>query len=91
MMIYMCDNLGFFDNTEYPEIPYKINNSTIQNYEPISYINNCSDKKGGRSPPFVLFYSMVSRHDVKVNILFTIAACRAHSKLMFSIQLARVD
>jgi hypothetical protein len=88
MTIYMCDNLGFFDNTEYPEIPYKINNSTIQNYEPISYTHNCSDKKGGRSPPFVLFYSMVSRRDVKVNILFTIAAYRINNKLMFSIQLA---
>lgn len=75
MTIYMCDNLGFFDETEYPEIPYKINNSTIQNYEPISTcVNKCSDK-GGRSPPFILFYSMVSRRDVRVNILFIIAAC----------------
>jgi hypothetical protein len=65
MTIYMCDNLGFFDNTEYPEIPYKINNSTIQNYEPISTcINKCSDK-GGRSPPFSFFssYGIAARRE----------------------------
>lgn len=91
MTIYMCDNLGFFDETKYPEIPYKINNSTIKNYEPISTISKFSDKKGGRSPPFILFYSMVSRHDVRVNILFIIAAYEIKSKLTFSTQLARVD
>lgn len=64
MTIYMCDNLGFFDETEYPEIPYKINNSTIQNYEPISTVNKCSDKKGGRSPPFILFYGVAARREV---------------------------
>lgn len=64
MTIYMCDNLGFFDETEYPEIPYKINNSTIQNYEPISTVNKCSDNKGGRSPPFILlFYGIAARRE----------------------------
>lgn len=58
MTMYMCIDLGVFDETEYPEIPYKINNSTVQSYEPISTVNECSDKKGGRSPPFLLFLSL---------------------------------
>lgn len=65
MTIYMCCNLGIFDEIEYPEIPYKINNSTIQNYEPISTcVNKCSDK-GGRSPPFFSFssYNIAARRE----------------------------
>ena len=64
MTIYMCDDLGIFDAIEYPEIPYKINNSTIKNYEPISTcVNKCSDK-GGRSPPFSFSsYGIAARRD----------------------------
>lgn len=52
MTTYECDNL-YFEETEYPEIPYKINNSTVKSYEPISTcVNKCSDK-GGRSPPLL--------------------------------------